>query len=111
MGRINPIVWLGLMATAIYFFFKTGSSSLPHFCVFEETIGLHCPFCGLTLAFETLIQGDIKKAIIINPLCVLLPLYFCLDTYFKQIRKYHFQKKINSMFIVFAIFNLIYLNY
>jgi len=111
MGRLNPIVWLGIISASTFLFFKTGFSSLPLLCLFEETIQLHCPFCGLTLAFETLIQGDLKKAIIINPLCVLLPIYFCLDTYFKQMHKYHFQKKISSIFIVFALFNLIYLNF
>ena len=47
-----------------YLFFHLGLSSLPHICLLENTIHLHCPFCGLTFAFEEILRGNLLVALV-----------------------------------------------
>ena len=93
-----------------YLFFHLGLSSLPHICLLENTIHLHCPFCGLTFAFEEILRGNLLVALVSNPFSVFLPLYFLLEISFKLFDNTAFQRKLNYSFGLIAFFNLIYLN-
>ncbi len=40
---------------------------LPHFCLFEEVLGIHCPGCDMTTALVALLQLNVYRSIQIQP--------------------------------------------
>jgi hypothetical protein len=79
--NFNPLVgllrrekWLFILGIIILIF--PISSIIPHVCLFEFTLGIQCPFCGLTEAFYVLCDGELKEAMNLNT--ALLPLLFFL---------------------------------
>lgn len=45
---------------------------IPHFCLFEEVLGIHCPGCDMTAAFVALLHFNIYRSIQIQPCTVAL---------------------------------------
>jgi len=111
MGKIRPVLWLCFWVIAFSIFFEFGFSSFPHICLMERVLSIHCPFCGLTKAFEEMLAGHIINAFSVNPLSVILPSYFLLHTYYRMIDKLLNVRILNRVFVIIAFFNLIYLNY
>jgi hypothetical protein len=111
MGRLNPLLGIGIIVFCIFFYFALSLSYLPHFCIFEELLSFSCPFCNLTKAFEQLFLGNLKTAILTNPFCIIVPLYFLTETYFKYSNKLKSVRVLNKLFGLSALFNLLYINY
>jgi len=104
---LGSLLFLG----AFILFFKLGLSKLPHICLVEKVFGIHCPFCGLTLAFEELMHGNLRMAVLTNPLCIVLPVYFLLDFLVSILDKLSIVRISNQLFGIIVLINLIYLNY
>lgn len=104
---LGSLLFLG----AFILIFKLGLSKLPHICVVEKTFGIHCPFCGLTLAFEELMRGNLRTALLTNPLSIGLPLYFLSDFLGSYLDKLSLVRISNQLFGIIVLINLIYLNY
>ncbi len=52
---------LGIIYKCFFSKFKIG------YCVIYDKLGIYCPGCGCTRAFEALLKFDIKSSIIYNP--------------------------------------------
>jgi len=55
----------------LYAWNPAGSSMYPP-CPFHALTGLHCPGCGTLRALHQLMHGNLKAALFLNPLAVLL---------------------------------------
>lgn len=60
--------WLAIA----YFFNIVISNNGINACIIKEATGLPCPSCGSTRAIYSLLQGQFKSAVLINPLGILL---------------------------------------
>ena len=61
-------------------------------CLWKAIFGFHCPGCGLTTAFISLMELDFRKAFESNRLIfIIVPfgLYYLTQDYVKHIRKYN----------------------
>ena len=86
-----------LVCVGTYFFFSTTLYALKGIdlcipCIWKILYGFHCPGCGLTRAFISLLELDFKKAFESNWLIfIIMPFgffYFTQD-YYKHRRKYY----------------------
>ncbi|MBM3743809.1 MAG: DUF2752 domain-containing protein [Actinobacteria bacterium] len=62
---------LGILTfgTASLFSFQTsGFQDGPILCLFRNSTGLPCPFCGTTRSIGSILQGDFGSAVELNPL-------------------------------------------
>lgn len=73
MTRNRLYLLLGIAVTAGYgwlvygiYTYKQPAAFTP--CVFKNATGIACPSCGSTRSVLSIIQGDIAKAMLINPL-------------------------------------------
>lgn len=61
-------------------------------CIWQSIFGIHCPGCGLTTAFISMIEFDFKKALEINWLIfIIIPfgIYYITQDYVKFQRKHN----------------------
>jgi len=61
-------------------------------CIWKSVFGFHCPSCGLTTAFISIIKLDFKNAIETNSLIfIIVPfgIYYMTRDYVKFQRKYN----------------------
>ena len=94
----------------VYLYISLGLSKIFHICLFEELIQMHCPFCGLTTSLEELMMGKIKIAIQINPLSVIMPIYFTTDLLLHHFKLFHMRLKIEKIVLYLTVANFFYLN-
>ena len=47
-------------------------SKIPHFCFFEEFLGIPCPGCGITTSLLCLARGDVWGSIKANPCGIMM---------------------------------------
>ena len=66
------------------------TTSGPTVCLFKAATHLPCPSCGTTRALVLLMKGDIRNAVLINPLgllmalaLVIVPLWMAADSFRK----------------------------
>lgn len=85
-------------------------------CLFKRLFHIPCPSCGSTRAIATLLQGDLKAALLLNPIGVLLalllvgiPVWMLVDAILKQDSYYRFYTKADEwlgrkcVFLSFAL--------
>jgi hypothetical protein len=68
-------------------------------CIWKSIFDLHCPGCGLTTAFISLIELNFKVAFATNwMIFIIVPfgLYYVIKDYVKFKRKYNVQKRKNQ---------------
>lgn len=108
---------VGCMAGYIWLFlFDSGGETV---CLFKRLFHIPCPSCGSTRAIATLMQGEVKEALLLNPLGILLalmlvviPLWILVDVILKKDSYYLFYKKTDKLFgkkYVFLFFALLVL--
>ena len=54
-------------------------SSIPHFCVFQKTMNVPCPGCGVTRSFFSIVEGNVMLAWQFNPVGLWLFLFFIIQ--------------------------------
>lgn len=89
----NAIVF----SVGIYFLFSATLNALTGIdicipCIWKTLFGFHCPGCGITRAFISLLELDFKKAIESNWLIfIIMPwgLYYLTKDFEKHRRKYN----------------------
>ncbi|MBR4787129.1 MAG: DUF2752 domain-containing protein [Bacteroidales bacterium] len=91
---------------------------LHPFCPFHRITGLPCPGCGGVRVIHALMAMDIKGALNINPLsvilCILIPVFLILSwvDYFKNTHMMHnIMAKIAHPIITFFIILVIIVNW
>lgn len=74
------------VAGAAWLFFDHSFSGGVTLCLFKSATGLPCPSCGTTRSLAVLLQGDIFRALSINPLgiaaaigLIVVPLWIIID--------------------------------
>lgn len=74
--HINALLSVLLIAIVLASIGSNGVTTivqrLPHFCLFEEILGIHCPGCDMTTAFVALLHFNIYRSIQIQPCTVAL---------------------------------------
>jgi hypothetical protein len=93
-------VWLGwnVIETASHPF-------VPSLCLFKDLTGIPCPSCGTTRSLVALIHGNLKEALEINPLgliiaiaLVVVPLWIITDMLKKSDSLYRLYNKMENVF-------------
>jgi hypothetical protein len=84
--------------------FEDQNHELIKVCLFKNITGLPCPSCGTTHSIVALIHGDFKKAVMENPLGIILalslvifPIMILID-YFKS-KDYFYQFFLKTEFM------------
>lgn len=74
------------VAGAAWLFLDHSLSGGATLCLFKSATGLPCPSCGTTRSLAVLLQGDIFRALSINPLgiaaaigLIVVPLWIIID--------------------------------
>jgi hypothetical protein len=67
-------VTLGLIFASLYAVIVSLELIPPLQCPWRTLLGFECPMCGTTRALEAIGRGDVKSAIALNPLAILLAL-------------------------------------
>jgi len=80
--RVKPLLFILL----IIIFIKFEGSSVFHFCLFEQILNIHCPFCGLTKSFEEILNQNFLNAFEINFLSYGLIFFFLLKAIFEAFK-------------------------
>ena len=74
--------WIGLFVlTGAYLLWKqlAAYDLLPHLsCVWKDILGIYCPGCGGTRAFEALIHGHVLQSLFYHPLIPYIALLMVL---------------------------------
>jgi len=79
---------------------------LPHFCLFEKLLGIHCPLCGTTKSLQYFLNGDYLLSI--KTSFVGIPFIIYLFSY--QLLLFH--KKLNSIIQIEKILTfLLFINF
>jgi hypothetical protein len=72
---VPPLLLAGI---ALAFFLPAGGFGVP-LCSFKAYTGLPCPGCGLTRSLIDIAHGDLRGALVMNPIgLVLFPLFAAL---------------------------------
>lgn len=86
MNRIKSSVIIAVIGGFLYLI-----QEIPLNCLFKQFIGISCPACGMTRAFNEIMQGHLLTSFQYNilaiPLCVLLAIllfYLIKDLIFNQ---------------------------
>lgn len=83
---------IGILLILIGYFFLNRLASIYIPCLFHEITGLHCPGCGVTRMFHSLLKLEIYQAFRYNPfLFCLLNLYLIY-----KLLSYIYYKKTNK---------------
>lgn len=76
----------------------------PRLCIFKNVTGYPCPSCGVTRAIFLLLEGEITKSLMMNPLgfvaaliMLIVPLWLLNDFLTKKETFYTFYKKTESV--------------
>lgn len=70
----------GLLVVVVVAAMAFGASRIPHICLVEELLGVHCPGCGLTRAMELLVFGNWMEAMQVNILALPLVVFILVRT-------------------------------
>ena len=97
--NINKIA---IIILALLIYKILGSSTR---CIFKNQIGIPCPACGMTRAFENLINGNIKEAFYYHPLFIVVILVAIMILFRKNktINRIYKSKKTYIFLIVIII--------
>ena len=88
------------MLGSMKFFFGTT-------CPMKILVGLPCPGCGLTRAFELLLKGEVKKSFRMHPFLIFFLGIFVLELFFKtKGKKYSYIK--NGYIIIVIVLAIIF---
>lgn len=108
VGCLAGYIWL--------FLFDLGGEMV---CLFKRLFHIPCPSCGATRAIAALMRGEVKEALFLNPIGILLalmlvviPLWILVDVTLKKDTYYLFYKKTDELFgkkYVFLFFALLVL--
>lgn len=108
VGCLTGYIWL--------FLFDLGGETV---CLFKRLFHIPCPSCGATRAIAALMRGEVKEALFLNPIGILLalmlvviPLWILVDVTLKKDTYYLFYKKTDELFgkkYVFLFFALLVL--
>lgn len=108
VGCLAGYIWL--------FLFDLGGETV---CLFKRLFHIPCPSCGATRAIAALMRGEVKEALFLNPIGILLvlmlvviPLWILVDVTLKKDTYYLFYKKTDELFgkkYVFLFFALLVL--
>ncbi len=69
-----------LLIALVLVFIELKGSFIPHFCLFEEFLNVHCPFCGLTKSFEEILNQKFSSALKIHFMLFRLEMFFMLKS-------------------------------
>lgn len=94
----------------IVIFIKLKGSYIPHFCLFEEFLNIHCPFCGVTKSFEEILNKNFLNAFRINFMSYGLIFYFLFKSIFDTFKLDWYTLKINEIFTFLCLIQFIRLN-
>ena len=89
-----PLIFISLILVFIVF----EGSFIPHFCLFEKTLNLHCPFCGVTKSFEELLSLNFLEAFKLNFMSYGIILFFLLKYFFDLLEQPNYTLKLNTAF-------------
>lgn len=79
------------------------SSHIPHFCLFERLLNIHCPLCGTTKSIEYLINGDFLTSIKLSLVGIPFILYLFTYQILLLLKKHLFVIKIEKI-LTFLLF-------
>lgn len=92
-NRLYLVLFLALLAgysylITSYFEFINNTHTL---CIFKNATGIACPSCGTTRSVQQLLNGNIKQALLLNPIgviiatiMVIVPLWLLYDVLLKK---------------------------
>jgi hypothetical protein len=101
LGLVVGYAWIGFHVS------KSKSENSRDFttCLIKITTGYPCPACGSSRSILSLIEGDVRKAALINPfglfmafLMILLPFWMLFDMFFKRKTYWQVFNKMESLF-------------
>lgn len=87
-----------LLILLIIIFIELKGSNIFHFCLFEQLLNIHCPFCGLTKSFEEILNQNFLNAFKINFLSYGLIFFFLLKSIFEVFKLDTHILKLNKIF-------------
>lgn len=94
-----------LIFILIYISFNL-SFFIPHFCLFEKFLKIHCPLCGTTESIQYFINGEFVKSITISIVGIPFILYLIFYQIFLILKKHSliFQMEKFLTFLLFINF-------
>jgi cytochrome bd-type quinol oxidase subunit 2 len=69
-------------------------------CFFKNLVGIPCPGCGLTRAYEMFFTGNIRKAFYYHPLFLIIPLLVMLYILNLIIKNYKLKKISEIIYLI-----------
>lgn len=73
-------------------------------CLFKQIFHIPCPACGSTRALTTLLQGNLKESLVLNPngfllaiLMISIPVWVCIDKFLGKETYYSFYKSVDRL--------------
>lgn len=79
------------------------SSHIPHFCLFERVLDIHCPLCGTTKSIKYLINGDLLNSLKLSLVGIPFILYLFTYQILLLLKKHLFVFKIEKI-LTFLLF-------
>jgi len=64
---ISILICIGVLYVSLFSFFELNKSNI-NFCLLKSITGFPCPTCGTTKDFYLLLDGEIYKSLLMNPL-------------------------------------------
>jgi hypothetical protein len=95
-----------LLIVFIYISFNL-SSFIPHFCLFEKFLQIHCPLCGTTNSIKYLLNGEMIKSMELSLVGIPFIIYLILYQIFLLLKKHDFILHIERILTFFLFFNFI----
>lgn len=103
-------------------YYNSSSSQENTVCYFKTITHLPCPSCGATRSVQHLIHGDIKQALLTNPLGIVIaaimmvtPLWILFDVFFKRNSAYRFycqsEKVLQKRMVCVPLIALVVMNW
>lgn len=96
--RRKVVLFLSMFGGIAFISFLSNHYFHQSICLFQNTIGIPCPSCGMTRAYMALLHGDFKKAFFYHPLFWLVPFFIWALLYSKRL-----------LFLIFGIFIVVWL--
>ena len=97
---IAGYIWLGWNLVD-----ANAHESVPTFCLFKQVTGLPCPSCGTTRAIISLMQGNFRESLFVNPFgiigslaLIIIPFWVLIDIIKRNDSFYRLFLKMESLF-------------